>query len=129
MSEIAMIDEAAVEEPVVEEPIVVPKSKTKQKKQAKPKKQPPYAVIVHNDPLHTFPYVIELLQKVCGHTKARAVLLTWQVHLAGRAVVWTGALEVAELKRDQIRGYGPDFYAEKPVKLPLGVTLEPMSGD
>ena len=44
----------------------------KKKKQArpkddKPKPQPPYAVIVLNDDLHTFPYVIETFQKVFGY--------------------------------------------------------------
>jgi hypothetical protein len=35
---------------------------------------------------------------------------------------------VAELKRDQIRGAGTDFYAIKPVRFPLGVLIEPMPG-
>jgi hypothetical protein len=35
---------------------------------------------------------------------------------------------VAELKRDQIRSVSPDFYAEKKVEFPLGVTVEPMPG-
>jgi ATP-dependent Clp protease adaptor protein ClpS len=115
----------------IEEPLVHPKPKknkrTKQKN--KPKPQPPYAVIVHNDEEHTFPYVIELLKKVCGHPTAKAVQLTFQVHNQGKAIVWSGALEVAELKRDQIRGYGPDFYATKPVRFPLGVTIEQLPGD
>jgi hypothetical protein len=33
---------------------------------------------------------------------------------------------VAELKRDQIRGFGTDYYAPKPVTFPLGVTIEPL---
>lgn len=118
----------AVEEPVVttEEPVVTPKERTRTDSRNKPKRQPPYAVIVHNDEEHTFLYVIDILMKVCGHPKEKAFVLTNQVHHAGKAVVWSGALEVAELKRDQIRGFGPDFYAEKTVRFPLGVTIEPM---
>lgn len=86
-------------------------------------------MIVHNDEEHTFPYVIEVLQRTCGHKLERAVELTTRVHYTGRAVVWTGSKEVAELKRDQIRGFGPDFYASKPVKFPLGVTIEPLPGE
>ena len=96
---------------------------------SKPKKQPPYAVIVHNDEKHTWPYVIDVLQRVCGHSHARAVELTSQVHYQGKAHVWSGALEVAELKRDQIRGFGKDFYAAQAVTFPLGVTIEPLPGD
>lgn len=118
----------AVEEPVVttEEPVVAPKERARTDSRNKPKRQPPYAVIVHNDEEHTFLYVIDILMKVCGHPKEKAFVLTNQVHHAGKAVVWSGALEVAELKRDQIRGFGPDFYAEKTVRFPLGVTIEPM---
>lgn len=112
------------------EPVVRPKSREQQKQReenrAKTKKQPPYAVIIENDDLHTFYYVIEVLQKVCGYNEQKAFVLTSQVHVKGEAIVWSGSLEVAELKRDQIRGYGPDLYAEKSVTFPLGVRLEPL---
>ncbi len=111
----------------VEEPIVRPKQKRRTKGSSKTKKQPPYVVIVHNDNDHTFDYVIEMLLRVCGHPLERAVQLTSEVHHTGRAVVWTGSLEVAELKRDQIHGYGPDFYASKTVRYPIGVSIEPLS--
>ena len=116
------------ESTAVAEPPAETKTKSQPKKDSKnkPKKQPPYAVIVHNDEDHTWQYVIEVLQRVCGHPEEKAFLLTRQIHFSGKAAVWTGALEVAELKRDQIRGYGPDFFAEQTVRYPLGVTVEPM---
>lgn len=94
----------------------------------KPKPQPPYAVIVLNDEQHTFEYVIEVLQKVCAHKLEEAFTLTKRIHDTGQAVVWSGTMEVAELKRDQIRGFGPDFFAEQTVRFPLGVRIEPMPG-
>ncbi|MGH7202339.1 MAG: ATP-dependent Clp protease adaptor ClpS, partial [Planctomycetaceae bacterium] len=118
-------DEPAV---AVAEPIVRPKHR-REESGTKPKRQPPYAVVVHNDDFHTFPYVIECLQKVCGYDLAKAEVLTVKIHYSGQAHVWSGALEVAELKRDQIRGFGPDFYAPEPVKFPLGVTIEPLPGE
>ncbi len=111
---------AAVEE--VEVVTTRPAPETKNK----PRKQPQYVVIVENDDRHTFLYVIEVLQKVCGHRLEEAERLANEVHHTGRAVVWQGSLEVAELKRDQILCLGPDFFARKPVKYPLGVTLEPL---
>lgn len=119
----------------VAEPVVRPREKSEPQQQDKTddkrrtKRQPPYAVIVENDEFHTWPYVIDVLQRVCGHNKQRAFVLTSSIHHLGEAVVWTGTLELAELRRDQIRGFGDDFYAEKPVKFPLGVRLEPMPGD
>ena len=92
----------------------------------KPKRQPPYAVIVENDDDHTYEYVILGLCKVCGHSAERAFQLASEIDRTGRAAVWTGSLEVAELKRDQILGLGPDFFARKPVMYPLGVRLEPL---
>ena len=115
-------DTAVLEPPKVKAKPAVPK----QDPRAKPKRQPPYAVIVENDNDHTYDYVILGLCKVCGHTIERAYELAKQIDEHGRAVVWTGVLEVAELKRDQIVGLGPDFFARKPVNYPLGVRLEPM---
>jgi ATP-dependent Clp protease adaptor protein ClpS len=118
---------AAVQPPQVERESA-PEQQTRQR--TKPKRQPPYVVIVHNDDFHTFDYVIEVLRKVCGLDAQHALLLTTRIHFEGRAAVWTGPLEVAELKRDQIRNFGPDFYARRPVRFPLGVTIEPLpSGD
>jgi ATP-dependent Clp protease adaptor protein ClpS len=89
-------------------------------------KQPPYAVIVENDDLHTFEYVIEGLQKVCGYSRQKAWLLAVEIDSRGRAIVWSGTKELAELKCEQIRGLGPDFFAPKPVTFPLGVYIEPL---
>lgn len=125
-----MSSSAVAEPPVAtDEPVVAPKGRTRTDERTTTKRQPPYAVIVHNDDEHTFLYVIEVLMKVCQHPKEQAFVLTNQVHVAGKAIVWTGALEHAELKRDQIRGFGTDFYASKPVEFPLGVTLEPLPSE
>ncbi len=47
-----------------------PKPKQRRKNQptdtAKPKQQPPYAVVLFNDEEHTFEYVVETLTKVFG---------------------------------------------------------------
>ncbi len=93
------------------------------------KRQPPYAVVILNDDFHTFEYVIELLQKICGHSLEKAALSAKTVHETGRAIVWSGTKEVAELKRDQIREYGPDVYASVKVTFPLGVVIEPLPVD
>lgn len=94
----------------------------------RPRPQPPYAVIVYNDDLHTFVYVIETFMKVFGYPAEKGYQLALQIHLSGRAIVWSGTRELAELKRDQIRSAGPDFYATQKVDFPLGVTIEPMPG-
>ena len=94
-------------------------------KPAEPRRLPPYHVVLLNDDDHTYPYVIELLMKVFGHSPEKAFQLTQQIDEQDRAAVWTGQKETAELKRDQVRGYGPDIYAAHEVTFPLGVILEP----
>ena len=98
----------------------------KVKRKTKPHRNPRYAVIVENDEDHTFSYLVDVLRAVCAHTKEDAERLTDKIDKTGRAAVWTGPLEVAELKRDQIREFGPDTYNKPPVTVPLQVTIEPI---
>jgi ATP-dependent Clp protease adaptor protein ClpS len=112
-------------QPIAEEPVVTT-TRPAPSNRVEPRQQPPYAVIVENDDLHTFEYVIEGLQKVCGHSRQKAFLLAAEIDTQGRALVWSGSKEVAELKRDQIRGLGPDHFASQPVTFPLGVYIEPL---
>lgn len=110
----------------VECPPEVKPEERKQPSSARPKKQPPYAVVLFNDDEHTFQYVVETLMKVFGYPQEQCYTLTLSVHQQGRGIVWTGTRELAELKRDQIRSAGPDFYAAKKVELPLHATVEPL---
>jgi ATP-dependent Clp protease adaptor protein ClpS len=95
---------------------------------ARPRTLPPYAVVVLNDNDHTFDYVIEAFQKVFGYSKERAYQLTLQIHHRGRGIVWSGPKEVAELKVEQLRSVGPDFYASREVRYPLRAYIEPLPG-
>ena len=72
------------------------------------KRQPPYHVILLNDDDHTYQYVIYMLQKLFGHPPETGFKMAQEVDAAGRCNVFTGTLEKAEFKRDQIHGYGAD---------------------
>ena len=50
-----------------------------------------------------------------------------EIDAKGMAAVWTGTMELAELKRDQIIGFGHDIYARVPVTFPLGCYIEPVA--
>jgi ATP-dependent Clp protease adaptor protein ClpS len=115
-----MTAQAAIEEPHAAE--------APQRAAARPRTLPPYAVVVLNDNDHTFPYVIEAFQKVFGYNAERAYQLTLQIHRQGRGIVWSGPKEVAELKVEQLRGLGPDFYASRQVRYPLRAYIEPLPG-
>ena len=108
------------------EEVVIVTAKPAPKTKSEPKRQPPYAVIVENDDFHTFEYVIEALSKVCGYDRQKSYLLAVEIDTQGRALVWSGTKELAELKCDQLRGMGPDHFGSKPVTFPLGVYIEPL---
>ncbi len=117
--------ETAVAEPIVTTQST-PKSKTDLETQAS--RQPPYHVVILNDEEHTFDYVIELLTKLFAHPLATAEELTLRIHHTGRAIVLTTHREKAELKREQVLGYGPDPRMSIS-KGPLGCYIEPAPSD
>ena len=93
--------------------------------QKKPRRQPPYNVVVYNDDKHTYQYVIDTLKKVFGYPEEKGFLLADRIHRTGQAIVWTGTRELAELKVDQIKSAGNDMYATAPVEWPLRCDCEP----
>lgn len=90
------------------------------------KRQPSYAVVLHNDDLNTFDFVIGVLRKIFHYDLPRATQLTMTAHRQGRSIVWSGQLEIAELKADQIRSCGPDPEMKAGGALTLRVTVEPL---
>jgi ATP-dependent Clp protease adaptor protein ClpS len=57
----------------------------------------PWNVIVHDDPISLMTYVTMVFQRVFGYSLAKAEKLMLDVHHTGRALVWSGAREQAEL--------------------------------
>ena len=84
-------------------------TETKKVEKTAPKNQklPPFNVVLLDDD-HTYDYVITMLRRVFGHPEPRGYQLARQVDSQGRAIVMTTHRELAELKRDQILGFGAD---------------------
>ncbi|MFL5242920.1 MAG: ATP-dependent Clp protease adaptor ClpS [Gemmataceae bacterium] len=109
------------------EPIISTKTKTDGK--TRTRRVPPFNVILENDDHHSFEFVIEVLIKALGYSNERAFQLMHQAHTTGRAVVWTGSKEVAELKVDQIRTFH-EVREKDGAKLgPLTCSIEPAPGE
>lgn len=85
---------------------------------------PRYNVVLLDDDDHTYEYVIEMLAKLFGYPVRKAYRMAEEVDRTGRAVVWTGALERAEVKRDQIHAYGPDWRIPR-CKGSMSAVIEP----
>ncbi len=73
-----------------------------------PKLLPPYNVILLDDDDHTYDYIAQMLRSVFGYAPSRGLKLAHEVDSKGRAIVLTTHKELAELKRDQIMGFGAD---------------------
>lgn len=47
-------------------------------------------LVVYNDDVNTFDWVIETLVKVCGHDEVQAEQCTWLIHFKGKCAVKSG---------------------------------------
>jgi ATP-dependent Clp protease adaptor protein ClpS len=106
---------------IEEAPLAPPKRKPKH---SPPKRQPPYHVIIWNDEEHTYEYVIELLMELFGHPFEAAYQITREVDKRGKGIAYTCHMELAELKRDLILGYGADWRMEAS-STSIRATIEP----
>jgi ATP-dependent Clp protease adaptor protein ClpS len=127
--EILMSDPESFDPPADESVVAtLSEPKSKRARETATKRQPPYHVIILNDEVHSFDYVIELLAKIFGHPRSKGEDLAWTIHRQGRAVVMTTHKELAELKRDQVIAYGPDPRMASSTG-PLGCYIEPAPSD
>ena len=86
---------------------------------------PPYNLILLNDDHHSMEFVMAVLCKVLGIAAERAYQFMIEAHTSGRAIVWTGSMEVAELKLEQMQSMH-EIRASDNAKLgPLGCEIEP----
>lgn len=81
-------------------------------------------VVLLNDDIHSFQYVVEMLIKVCKHGVKRARELTYKVDKHGRAIIWSGETEKAHEICKACKGYGTDFYMRPNTTVPMNVHVE-----
>lgn len=65
-----------------------------------------WKVIVWNDPVNLFEYVIWVLRSLFGYSEDKAYELTYQVHHEGRAIVNDGPREQAEMDCYRLHRHG-----------------------
>ena len=107
-------------------PVIHASTKAQPREETRTRLLPPYHVILENDDHHSMEFVIEVLCKVLGCAVERAVVLMREAHESGRAVIWTGTREVAELKAEQVQTF-PEIRGGTHLG-PLGCVIEPAPG-
>lgn len=89
----------------VAEPLSTPASTPQS---PKPKKLPPYNVVLIDDDDHTYAYVIEMVRSLFGYSTTKCYRMAETVDTRGRVILLTTTKEHAEFKREQIAAFGPD---------------------
>jgi len=92
---------------------VRPKKKLQPSPENKVERLPPFLVILHNDDDHSFGYVVDMMQAIFNMKQEDGFRIATEVHEQGKAVVFRGHKERAELKLEQIHSYGPDKRIER----------------
>lgn len=59
-------------------------------------------VVVYNDDVNTFDWVIECLVDLCDHNFQQAEQLSILIHFKGKATVKSGSLEVVKIIKDAL---------------------------
>ena len=70
-------------------------------------------ILVFDDPVNLMEYVTKVLQKVFAYPREQAEDLMLTIHTAGKALVWTGAREPAELYVQQLHSFQLQARLEK----------------
>ena len=89
------------------------------KTRPKTKRPSLYRVLLLNDDVTTFEFVIWLLMTLFHKPRAEAQELTWEIHETGSAVITVTGLERAELYVEQVRSLA------RPRGFPLAAEIEP----
>jgi ATP-dependent Clp protease adaptor protein ClpS len=76
----------------------------------------PYSLIVWNDEVNTFEWVIETLIDVCGHTQEQAEQCAYIIHFQGKYAVKQGSYDELKPQCDAITERG------------IGATIEVIAG-
>jgi ATP-dependent Clp protease adaptor protein ClpS len=61
-----------------------------------------YKLILHNDDIHTFDYVIDCLIEICKHTPEQAEQCTMLIHYKGKCTVKTGSIDLLKPMHERL---------------------------
>lgn len=72
----------------------------------KPRHDPGYRVLLHNDSYNTMEYVVQVLMETVGMNEPQAVSVMMETHTNGIGLVTTCALEHAEFYCESLKSHG-----------------------
>ncbi len=63
-------------------------------------------LVVHNDDVNTFDWVIQALVEICEHTEIQAEQVSLIIHFKGKAIVKEGSYEILHPMKDGLTDRG-----------------------
>ncbi len=66
---------------------------------------PVWQVIIFNDPVNLMSFVTLVIRRIFGYSEEKATKLMLMVHEQGKAIVWRGEREKAELYVQQLQSH------------------------
>lgn len=73
----------------------------------------PFKLVLHNDDVNTFEWVIDTLIKVCRHTEEQAEQCAYIIHYKGKYAVKQGSFEMLKAMKDAITDRGINATIDK----------------
>lgn len=122
-----MSENESVFDEMVSVAVAEPETRDERKNHQKPKKQPPYHVILWDDTDHSYEYVVMMMKRLFRMPIEKGFQVAKEVDKSGRAICMTTTMELAELKRDQIHAFGKDELLPR-CKGSMSATIEPAEG-
>lgn len=104
---------------MVRDPLTVPDVEKEEDVEEEPAEEPPYRVIVHNDDVTPFNFVVAILIRIFKLTPVIAEHVTYLAHTKGLALVAVLPKSEAE------RRVGKAHFAARLEGFPLTFTIEP----
>ncbi len=84
------------------------RAKPRPTRKPRPRRLPPFNVILLDDDDHSYEYVVRMLAVLFAYPAQKGFSMATEVDKTGRVIVMTTHRELAELKRDQILAFGKD---------------------
>jgi len=85
------------------------------------KHEPLWYVILHDDQLHSYQYVIQMLMKLFEKTVDQALFHAFEVDTQGITIVARLSKDKAQQKRDEIMSYGGDPWMKTTVSMKASI--------
>ena len=84
---------------------IYPTTKPEERTDTRTERQPPYAIILHNDDVNTMEFVVAVLQGFFSMSREQATQVMLKVHREGMGVCGVYSKDIATTKVDQVIAY------------------------